>query len=289
MNKKNKIIVSIIIPFFNEEQNVINCLESLIAQRGPKSEIILVNDGSTDNSLANLMGSVLAKKNHNVFIFSKKHSGPGLSRNFGASKAKGKILVFLDADMVFTNDFINKLISPIVKNKVIGTYSRDEMLENPENYWARCWNIGRFAAAGVFSKSYLKTMIPNPLVGGGVFRAILKSKFDLVNGFDNSGEYTDDLSLSRKLGERAELANNAVYFHKNPGTIKEVWERAGWIGKSSDFLGSNKRKIRNLIYFSPIISLFKAMIISYKFSYFPFVIFKIVYDLSIWITVIKNL
>ncbi|MBI3559337.1 glycosyltransferase [Candidatus Gottesmanbacteria bacterium] len=251
--------ISVIIPVYNEEKVIESCLESL-AKQTIKCEIIVVDDGSIS----------AVKKFKGVISLNQKHLGPGAARNLGANKASGDILVFVDADMEFEPDFIEKLINPIINKKTIGTFSKEEYLLNKNNCWARYWNLnlGR-EAERMISKNYLET--------SPVFRAILKNKFLEVGGFDTKIGYTDDWSLSRKLGIKA-IATKAKFYHRNPETLREVWIQARWFGKN-EFLTKNLvRKLYNLFRYCPFWAIFKI--------YDPrFLIFKLVYNAAVFTSV----
>src|SRR3989344_3252213 len=128
--------LSIIIPVYNEELCIENCLKSLDKQTYNNREIMVIDDGSTDKTLEIL-------KKYQVLILHQKHKGPGSARNLGASKAKGEILVFVDADMTFEKNFLDELTKPIEDGKTIGTFSKNEFVSNKENIWSICWNINR--------------------------------------------------------------------------------------------------------------------------------------------------
>lgn len=89
--------VSVIVPIYNVENELSRCIDSLIKQKNNNIEIILVNDGSTDNS--GKIAKEYAKKYKDKIIYYEKENG-GLSdaRNFGVQKAKGKYLAFVDSD-----------------------------------------------------------------------------------------------------------------------------------------------------------------------------------------------
>lgn len=283
--------ISIIIPVYNEKEGILDCLNSLSSQDiTVKYEIIIVDDGSRDGTknILQSLPEVLTAKNM-VRTYYQEHSGPGVARNLGAMYAKGSVLVFVDADMVFDKNYLEKLTKPIFDRKVVGTFSQDERLVNPENYWAKCWNIGRFAAAGVYTKNYLHSMIPNPSDKGGIFRAILKEKFNEIGGFATSGDYTDDESLVEKLGFKATEVEGAIFYHKNPSSLIEVWDRARWIGSGRNFTGTIKVKFINLFKFSLPVSFLRGTFISFRFRYPFFLPFKVIYDLAIWLSVINNL
>lgn len=266
-------LVSVIIPVYNEEADVKECLKSLQSQSYKSIEIIVIDDGSTDSTK-----QIINK--FPVKLLEQNHQGPGVARNKGAKAVKGDILVFVDADMTFDKDFIKDLIFPIIRNKTIGTFSKNEMNANKENIFSRFWNINRgWPVSKLIPKNYPRT--------APVFRAILKSEFYKVGGFDTGGEYTDDWSLSRKLGKKATLAKGAVYYHKNPDNFREIWKQARWIGKGEFIAGNFARKLRSLVYYSffvsVVIGLFKS-ILKAKGD-LRFLIFRIYYDSAIWLSV----
>lgn len=270
----NKTLVSIIIPAYNEEDIIAECLKSITEQSYGQLEIIVVDDGSADKTAE-------IAKSFNVKFLSQNHKGPGSARNLGATRASGKILVFVDADMTFDKNFVKDLIAPILKGDTIGTFSKNEMNANSKNVWSACWNINRnWPKDRLIPPDY-----PN---SSPVFRAILKTKFESVGGFSLTGEYTDDWSLSKKLGTKSTFAKEAVYYHKNPSSLKEVWKQARWIGKNEFISGSLLRKIRSLIFYSLPISLIIGIYKSKAFGNFSFIIFKLTYDLAIWVSVLRS-
>ncbi len=88
--------VSVIIPVYNAEKYIAKCMDSLVNQTLDGIEIIAVNDGSTDNSLALL--TEYQNKYPFVKIFTKENGGQGAARNFAINYAEGEYLGFVDAD-----------------------------------------------------------------------------------------------------------------------------------------------------------------------------------------------
>ncbi len=270
--------ISIIIPTYNEQKDLVNCLESLENQSEKDFEVIVVDDGSTDDTKS-IVSNIQYPKSNFQFL-TQNHKGAGAARNLGAINAKGEILVFVDADMTFDVDFIKNLVKPIVEGKTKGIFSKDELVSNWHNVWARCWNINEgWEEKRRHTKNYPDTQ--------PVFRAILKNEFEKVHGFDPGG-YDDDWSLSKKLGYEATIASNAIFFHKNPSTLLEIYKHAQWVGKRKYKLG----KIGYLIVLiraslptSILVGIFKAI----KYNTPAFLIFKIFYDLGIFIGIIKSM
>lgn len=93
--------LSIIIPVFNAERWITDCLESLLHQTFKNFEAIIINDGSTDNSI-NIIKKYCEKDSH-LYYISTKNQGSAMAKNLGLRYAKGELITFLDAD-----DYIEK-------------------------------------------------------------------------------------------------------------------------------------------------------------------------------------
>ena len=276
--------VSVIIPTYNEEKVIGDCLKSLSEQTYKDLEIIVVDDGSTDNSRFKIQSPKLQFKIQNLKLLEQRHLGPGEARNLGAKQAKGDILVFVDADMIFDKKFIEMLIKPIMTEKAIGTFSKDELVLNKDNVWSKCWNLNKGLP---FDKMHPKNYPEQQQV----FRAILKKEFEKTGGFSPIG-YIDDYTISEKLGVKAKVAPNALFFHKNPESLNEVFKQARWIGKSE----YKRRKIKNenlmrviaLVRHSIPFTLIHSCIRVLRYRLPEYFLFKIVYDFAIEVSLIKS-
>lgn len=89
-------LVSVIIPVYNCEEYIQECLDSIYAQSYANYEIILVNDGSTDGSLKILTEN--AKNHTNITLIDQKNKGQGFARNHALQRAGGDYVIFVDAD-----------------------------------------------------------------------------------------------------------------------------------------------------------------------------------------------
>lgn len=92
--------MSIIIPVYNVESWLEECLDSLLNQTYENIEVILINDGSTDSSLD--ICEVYAKKDSRIQVFSQENQGQAAARNYGLTKATGEYILFMDSD-----DYLN--------------------------------------------------------------------------------------------------------------------------------------------------------------------------------------
>lgn len=93
---ERKIKLSVIIPVYNTQEYLCYCLDSLRVQKYPNVEFILVDDGSTDNSLA--LCREYEKKDDRFVVVHKENGGPSGARNLGIEMAKGEYIAFVDSD-----------------------------------------------------------------------------------------------------------------------------------------------------------------------------------------------
>ena len=110
----NDELVSIIVPIYNGEAFISDCVESLIEQTYKNIEIILINDGSTDGTLKKIEN--FKKKDKRIIVISQKNSGVSESRNNGIKKSKGKYITFVDSDDTVKKNYIEYLVDLIMKN-----------------------------------------------------------------------------------------------------------------------------------------------------------------------------
>ncbi len=112
MNSK----ISIIIPVYNVEKYLNRCIESIVNQTYKNIEIILINDGSTDNSQKILNEY---KKYKNIFVYKKNNGGLSSARNYGLKYVTGDYIMFVDSDDWIDINCIENLVSYLCTNKNI--------------------------------------------------------------------------------------------------------------------------------------------------------------------------
>ncbi|MCT1194036.1 glycosyltransferase [Lactococcus lactis] len=100
-------LISIIVPTYNVEKYIRTCIESILAQTYRNVEVIIVNDGSTDQSLAVI--SDLICSHHNIKVINQKNQGLSVARNTGIDVATGKYIIFVDSDDKIMPDFVSSL------------------------------------------------------------------------------------------------------------------------------------------------------------------------------------
>ncbi|HAW57532.1 MAG TPA: hypothetical protein DCX03_00730 [Bacteroidales bacterium] len=105
-------VISIIIPVYNVEKYIHKCLQSLLDQTFSDFEVIIVDDGSPDNSIS-VAKQIVAGDSRFVF-YEKDNEGQGAARNFGFDFSKGKYIAFLDSDDYYDITFLEKMYNKII-------------------------------------------------------------------------------------------------------------------------------------------------------------------------------
>jgi|SRR3989344_3603700 len=241
-----KRVASVIIPTYNEEEDIARCLSCLKKQTFKDFEVIIVDDGSSDKTVELVKNA--AKTFNRLYLIQGEHKGPGFSRNLGAKRAKGKILIFIDADMFLDKNYLKALITPILNKAGIGTEDGYQLASNKEGIWSKCW--GQYTKSPEERKKDYRGKEYNT---GYIFRAILKSEFNRMGGFDPSLGYADDLTFYLHFNATSLRVRDAWCYHKNPETLKQVYKQSKWIGASLSNWFTRTPAVRHLFPISLIV------------------------------------
>lgn len=179
MNKK----CSIVIPTYNSQFFISNAIKSAVNQNYDKDlyEIIVVDDGSTDNTEL-VMKSVLEANLADIKYFKKKNGGTASARNYGVEKSNGEYIAFLDADDTYTPNKLGMSITLLEKHENVGIVYSDYVEKYPDRSVIRLkenFNIDR-----LFSECTISTN-----------SVVRKSALEKVGGFDETFKYVEDYDL----------------------------------------------------------------------------------------------
>lgn len=115
--------VSIIVPIYNVEKYLSKCIDSILVQTHYNLEIILVNDGSIDNS--GKIADSYAKKDLRIKVIHKENSGVSSARNSGIDSATGEYICFADADDYLMEDYVEYLLNIAINNDADISLTKD--------------------------------------------------------------------------------------------------------------------------------------------------------------------
>lgn len=131
MKHDENILVTVIVCFYNEERFIEETIESVFAQTLSKWELILVDDGSSDNSTAIAKNMAAAYPQKVFYLEHENHNNKGLSasRNLGISHARGEFVAFIDADDVWLPQKLERQVA------ILAQYQTAGMLCEASEYW----------------------------------------------------------------------------------------------------------------------------------------------------------
>ena len=115
--------ISIIVPVYNSEHFLHECISSVLSQSYTNFELILINDGSTDASAS--ICQEYASKDNRIVYFYKKNGGVSSARNLGLANARGKWITFIDSDDTVSKNYLSDLVASIIGEKVLVIQNMD--------------------------------------------------------------------------------------------------------------------------------------------------------------------
>ena len=193
-------LVSIIIPAYNAENYIIETVASALASSYPFLEIIIVNDGSTDNTQKVIEGIIA--KHPEIIAILQQNQGVSVARNIGIANSTGKYILPLDADDLISADYIEKAVDILNRNDQVkmvnglGEFFGDRQGK---------WNLKPFSRRLLARK--------NMLYVSGIFR---KSDFDKTDGFCPEIKGPEDwdfwISLLKRDGEVVRIPSVCLYY-----------------------------------------------------------------------------
>lgn len=203
--------ISVVIPFYNSEKYLEEALNSVFRQKTDIYEILLIDDGSEDNSM-----KVAEKFLPHVTIYRQENSGAAAARNYGVKKSKGDIVAFLDADDIWTDNHLDVLMEPLSANNNIDiVFGKVKIFISPElnNHISLNLDIYKNVDYGYLPATCI----------------IRKRVFDGIGYMDTSlelGEFIDWFSKAKDSGIRYVTIPELVTYRRihttNQGMLKKA-------------------------------------------------------------------
>jgi glycosyltransferase involved in cell wall biosynthesis len=271
-HKENQII-SIIIPVYNGEKTLEQCLSSILCQSYKNFELILIDNNSSDNTKQIIQK--LIKNDKRIKYFFEKEQTRGAARNTGEKQAKGEIILMTDSDCVLPDDWIKKIIAPILNKECDAVQGSEEPLVN--DFWSQQITIRE------------KNKIKNKPLGNIDTKnfAITKKGLEKI-GFTNKKYFSGtDTELSirfEKNNLKLKFINDIKVKHKNENSIrgmaKKYFIRAKWCAiisrdyknylNGTKFLSDTDQTLWNFLKFFPGIFI-TTLKKGFKYAYFDLI------------------
>ena len=217
-------LVSVVIPVYNVEHYLCECLDSVVHQTYRNLEIILINDGSADSS-----GSICenyAKTDARILVIHKENAGQGIARNIGIDRARGKYIIFLDSDDYWALDTVEKLCQIAERDSLqLLLFSAKPFwdgIEKPDHY---SYDYSHSVQNGVIRNGpeSLQTALPNheyytaPVLRFYLLAFLKENRFHFDEGYIHEDEFFGFVTYL--AGERVECIGDRFYYRRfRPGS-----------------------------------------------------------------------
>lgn len=241
--EKYQPLVSVVVPAFNEAKVIGRTIESLLASDYPKFEIIVVDDGSSDET-----SEIVRERfggNKKVALFTKENGGKAEALNFGWRRAAGEIIVALDADTLFTPSTIGALARRFGDRK-IGAIAGNAKVGNRINIVTK-WQALEYVTSQNFDRRAFSSLNCITVVPGSV-GAWRRSVLEETGGFSGDTLAEDqDLTIQvRKLGYEIGYEENAVGLTEAPDTLRGLAkQRFRWSYGTLQCMWKHKKALFN--------------------------------------------
>ncbi|MFC3884671.1 glycosyltransferase family 2 protein [Bacillus songklensis] len=214
--------ISVIVPVYNVEEYLCECLNSIQKQTYKNIEVLMINDGSSDNS-----GKICddyAAKYENFKVIHKVNEGVSIARNTGLTKATGEYCIFIDSD-----DYLDKSMIEILVNKAITDNADIVMcgicLVNTNFHKAkrkfRYQNYLEKNSENLTDKEFINTLIKYPLEPyfGAPYNKLIRRKLLVDNSifYEDHDNFAEDTCLNYKvfnIADKIATVEKVLYYHR---------------------------------------------------------------------------
>ena len=202
-------LISIVIPVYNAAQYLKRCLTSIMEQTYLNYEVILVNDGSEDNSLD--ICNDFAQNDNRIKVYSKENGGASSARNYGLKHCSGEYLVFVDSDDWVEPNYLNNLYQAaqigdfdIVQCNFITVKSTDLKIEEDTRFTEE-------KVCEISKDEALNKRLYTVVVWGKIYKRYLFNDFKFINitMYEDDASYYIFIDRSEKIG----LLNQQLYYY----------------------------------------------------------------------------
>lgn len=232
---------SVIVPAYNEAAVIQSCLKSILASDYRLFEVIVVDDGSQDNT-ANL---ALAMADRRLKVVRRLNGGKASALNYGIERARANFVIAIDADTVFRPDTLRQLMRHF-QNPKVGAVSGNTRIANRHKIITKLQSLEYVVGFNLDRR--MGDLFDCITVVPGAIGAFRKSVLQKVGGFsyDTLAEDTD-LTLSiKEQGNRVVYDSTAVAYTEAPATVKELLkQRFRWTFGTMQAVWKHRRSVLN--------------------------------------------
>ncbi len=203
-------LLSIVVPIYNSEQYLADCIDSILRQSYTNIELLLVNDGSTDHSAA--ICDYYADKDGRVKVIHKANGGQGSARNVGIACASGDYITFVDSDDVISSDVYTENVKVLINDKSIDFVQFPCIVKyGSKNQYIKYSKEGIISGNINLFISWLKRKDISNYVCNKIFRIVFFKSLRFPEGFFFEDRYL--MSEILETANKVYLNNKGCYFY----------------------------------------------------------------------------
>lgn len=212
---ENELLVTIIIPAYNVEKYIKKCIESVIAQTYSNIEILVVNDGSSDETYSIIKN--FSKADNRIRLINQKNLGVSIARNNGMKKSTGDYLLFVDGDDFIASDYVEYMLGLVKKTKADFCLSKCCFTKSNEKQIKK-------EKVEVLSSEDATALLLSPEIFVGCWNKIFSRKFLVDNNlwFSSNlfyGEGLNFITMAAQLSRTIGIGNRKVYYYRRNNSI----------------------------------------------------------------------
>lgn len=201
-------MVSVLIPAYNAEKTIDRCMDSILSQTYQNIEVIIVNDGSTDNTLSIL--SDYAEKDKRIIIYNQPNKGVSAARNICLKNANGEYILYVDADDWIESNMIQRMVELINDADIVFCESdhaeTSEQVEYIENIKIEHWDQ-RQQMLEFMKHKRMTGMLWNKLIRRNLTEGV---QFNEKTGYGEDAEFLWEILKKSKM---LIFSNEKLYHH----------------------------------------------------------------------------
>ena len=221
-------LVSIIVPAYNEEKNIRKAIDSVIEADYPNKEVIVIDDGSTDNTLAIALSYKDKLPSNSYIVISRTNGGKSSAINYGIRYAHGEFVISIDADSIMGRDSIKEILKYFQQPDVVAVGGNIKVM-NRKSVLTYCQALEYLVGINLFKRAYdvfgVVMVVPGPL--GGFRRKILLERGEYDT--NTLAEDFDTTIKALKTGRAVQASSHAMSFTDAPETVNALYkQRIRW-------------------------------------------------------------
>ncbi len=238
-------LVTIIVPAFNEEKGIRKALDSVIDADYPNKEVIVVDDGSTDNTYAIAQSYKNRMRSDSYLIISRPNGGKSSAINYAIRYSKSEYIITIDADSVMGRDSIKEIMKHFQEPDVVAVGGNIKV-KNRNRLLTYCQALEYLVGINLFKRAYdifgVVMVVPGPLGGFRKHVLLERGEYDT----DTLAEDFDTTMKVLKSGRAVQASTHAMSYTEAPETIGGLYkQRIRWNRGNLQTLMKHKDVVTN--------------------------------------------